>query len=96
MPTGDEMPALRELADFSVNRRRGDTFQREGEPTRGIQLLHTGWVASSLVLPNGKRLIQKVHLPGDMLTTPGMALPSLLIPIPASPMRPRRMFLVMK
>ncbi|WP_246167511.1 Crp/Fnr family transcriptional regulator [Sphingomonas piscis] len=35
-----------------------------------------GWVSSSVRLRNGKRLIQKLHLPGDMLGTPSLTLPS--------------------
>ncbi|MBB3880557.1 Crp/Fnr family transcriptional regulator [Sphingomonas pseudosanguinis] len=63
------------LGDAEVGRRRGEIFQREGEATSGFHLHVQGWVTSSIVLRNGNRLIQKVHLPGDMLGTPSMVLP---------------------
>ncbi|MEG3178900.1 Crp/Fnr family transcriptional regulator [Sphingomonas sp. RB3P16] len=49
-------------------------FQREGDEVEGFHLLNDGWVSSSLLLKRGKRLIQKIHLPGDMLSTPSMIL----------------------
>jgi CRP/FNR family transcriptional regulator, anaerobic regulatory protein len=62
------------LGDGEVVRRRGETFQREGDAVSGFHLHLKGWVASSIILRSGNRLIQKVHLPGDMLGTPTMVL----------------------
>ncbi|WP_343527378.1 Crp/Fnr family transcriptional regulator [Sphingomonas sp.] len=63
------------LGDAEVTRRRGEVFQREGEMASGFHLHIKGWVTSSIVMRSGHRLIQKVHLPGDMLGTPSMVLP---------------------
>lgn len=73
--TAREEQALLALGDDEVVRRRGETFQREGDSVRGIHILNKGWVSSSILLRSGNRLVQKVHLPGDMLATPSMVLP---------------------
>ncbi|MGN7161293.1 Crp/Fnr family transcriptional regulator [Sphingomonas sp. SAFR-052] len=70
-----EETTLSTLGDAEIVHRKGETFQREGEPIRGFHLHIRGWVSSSIVLRSGDRLIQKVHLPGDMLGTPSMVLP---------------------
>lgn len=72
--TRAEIDLLGTLGDREVVRRRGETFQREGDMVGGFHLHVKGWVASSITLRNGDRLIQKVHLPGDMLGTPTMVL----------------------
>ncbi|WP_235513646.1 MULTISPECIES: Crp/Fnr family transcriptional regulator [unclassified Sphingomonas] len=69
-----EEQALLELGDPPVVHHRGETFQREGESVQGFYLHIAGWIISSVVLRNGDRLIQKVHLPGDMLGTPNAVL----------------------
>ncbi len=73
--TPAEEAALTGLGEAEVVHRKGETFQREGEPTCGFYLHIEGWISSSIVLRSGDRLIQKVHLPGDMLGTPSMVLP---------------------
>jgi CRP/FNR family transcriptional regulator, anaerobic regulatory protein len=73
--TADDQRDLRQLGQEPVSRRRGDVIWTEGQPTSGIHLLIDGWVSSSVGLRSGKRLIQKLHLPGDMLGTPSMVLP---------------------
>ncbi len=72
--TRTEVELLGTLGDGEVVRRRGETFQREGDAVSGFYLHLKGWVASSIILRSGNRLIQKVHLPGDMLGTPTMVL----------------------
>jgi len=72
--TPAEVDVLRRLGGGLVTRRRGEIFQREGEVTTGIHLLLEGWVTSSVGLASGRRLIQKVHLPGDMLAAPSMVI----------------------
>jgi CRP/FNR family transcriptional regulator len=70
--TPRETESLVTLGDHEVSRSKGEVFQIEGDAVHGFHLNIVGWVTSSIMLPNGKRLIQKVHLPGDMLSTPNM------------------------
>lgn len=72
--TPQEEAHLAALGDPEVFRPKGETFQMEGDLLHGFYLHTRGWIASSIMLPSGKRLIQKLHLPGDMLATPSMAL----------------------
>ncbi|MEH3039119.1 MAG: Crp/Fnr family transcriptional regulator [Sphingomonas paucimobilis] len=72
--TPAEERALQALGDTEIVHRKGETFQREGDDVQGFHLHVSGWIISSVVLRTGDRLIQKVHLPGDMLGTPNAAL----------------------
>lgn len=74
--TPAEQQALLALGDPEVVYRKGQTFQREGDAVQGCYLHVAGWVVSSVTLRSGDRLIQKVHLPGDMLGTPNAVLAS--------------------
>lgn len=49
-------------------------IRREGDPVTGVFFLTQGWVASSVVLRAGRRQLVKIHLPGDMLGFPSLAL----------------------
>lgn len=73
--TADEQHALVALADTEMERRAGEVIRTEGELVSGFYLQLRGWVASSVMLGSGARLIQKVHLAGDMLGTTSMVLP---------------------
>ena len=73
--TPAEENILETLGDAAIVRRRGETFQREGDVLGGFHLHIRGWISSSIVLRSGNRLVQKVHLPGDILGTPSMVLP---------------------
>ncbi|WP_322964860.1 Crp/Fnr family transcriptional regulator [Sphingomonas fuzhouensis] len=73
--TPKEEQLLTTLGDAEVVRRRGETFQREGDSVSGFYLHIRGWISWSIVLRSGDRLIQKVHLPGDILASPSMVLP---------------------
>ncbi|MFK4872165.1 Crp/Fnr family transcriptional regulator [Novosphingobium sp. ZW T3_23] len=53
---------------------RGKAIRHEGEAVNGVFFLLEGWVGSSLLLRDGRRQIAKVHLPGDMLGFPSLAL----------------------
>lgn len=53
---------------------KGRTIRQEGEPVHGVYFLMDGWVGSSLLLRDGRRQIVKIHLPGDMLGFPSLAL----------------------
>lgn len=72
--TPAEESALLGLGDPEQEHQRHDVLQREGEPVSGFFLLVEGWAISSIDLVNGRRAIQKLHLPGDMMGTPNMAL----------------------
>lgn len=72
--TASEEKTLRSLGDTEQRHRRHDVLQREGQPVSGFYLFNAGWATSSIDLASGKRSIQKLHLPGDMLGTPNMVL----------------------
>ncbi|TCP31350.1 Crp/Fnr family transcriptional regulator [Sphingomonas sp. BK235] len=72
--SAEDETALVTLGDREVSWKAGETIQREGDAVRGFYLHVGGWIHSSIVMRSGARLIQKVHLPGDMLGTPSMAL----------------------
>ncbi|BBD97144.1 Crp/Fnr family transcriptional regulator [Sphingobium amiense] len=64
---------------WAANRRevkRYRAIRREGEPVAAVYFLMEGWVGSSLMLRDGRRQIVKVHLPGDLLGFPSLALAS--------------------
>jgi CRP-like cAMP-binding protein len=60
----------------TVKRRvpRYKPIRREEDPVAGVFFLMEGWVGSSLMLRNGRRQMVKIHLPGDMLGFPSLAL----------------------
>ena len=72
--TADEEEALLTLGDAKLTFSPRETIRSQGNAVSGFYLHLRGWVASSIMLPDGARLIQKVHLPGDMLGTPSMVL----------------------
>ena len=49
-------------------------IRREGDHPQSLYLLVEGWALSSATLPDGGRQILKVHLPGDILGSPSIAL----------------------
>lgn len=69
-----EVELLSSLGGAAVKRPRRETFQRQGDVTTGLHLLIEGWVNSSVTLASGKCLVQKAHLPGDMLGSPSMVI----------------------
>lgn len=72
--TADEQSFIAELASNETTRRAGATIRSEEDAVTGIYLLIEGWVTSSITLRSGARLIQKVHLPGDVLGATSMVL----------------------
>lgn len=72
--TADEEQALLTLGDAEQAFSARETIRSQGDAVSGFYLHNRGWVASSIMLPDGARLIQKIHLPGDMLGTPSMVL----------------------
>lgn len=93
-----EQKRLRSLGDTPILYKRAATIRAEGDPAPCIYLMLEGWVLASMVLPSGARQVTKVHLPGDILGTPSMALTSaaetltaltdcLVAPVPLTRMR---------
>jgi CRP/FNR family transcriptional regulator len=70
----DDLSLVADLAGpaFALKPRR--TIRRQGDPVDAFYLLHEGWVASSTLGANGGRLIMKLHLAGDVLGAPSLAL----------------------
>lgn len=71
----DDESKLSQLGEKPVAVSSGEVIYSEGEEVDGIYLLMDGWVSSSVLLRNGLRLIQKLHLPGDMMGVPSLVLP---------------------
>ena len=65
------------FAGLAVERRqynRHHVIRREGDPADHVYLLLEGWVACRLDTADGGHQIVKVHLPGDVLGAPSLAL----------------------
>jgi CRP/FNR family transcriptional regulator len=69
-----DIAALKELATPLRQLRKGEILRHEGEPDPKMYFLMAGWTASSIDVPDGSRLLIKVHMPGDMLGMPGLAM----------------------
>lgn len=72
--TDAEAALLRGLGETAVLYRRQSIIRREGQPVDAIYLLIEGWATSAIRLPKGQRQIVKVHISGDMMSTPSMVL----------------------
>ncbi|MBU3077803.1 Crp/Fnr family transcriptional regulator [Sphingomonas quercus] len=72
--TAGERDVLRVLESQRRTVSRGTMLRRERDPADGMWVLQSGWAASALGMPDGSRQITKVHLPGDVVGTPGGAL----------------------
>lgn len=72
--TPEEAIALRELGGAEQRFRRNGVIRRDREPMHCFHLLLEGWATSAIRLPNGQRQIVKIHIAGDMMGTPSMAL----------------------
>lgn len=66
--------ALSRLAATPRQFRRRALIRREGDEPTCVWLLHEGWVGSAIDLPNAKRQLVKIHLPGDVLGSTSMSL----------------------
>jgi CRP-like cAMP-binding protein len=55
---------------------KGEVIRHEGETSQAMYLLCSGWTASSMVVAGGGRQMIKVHMPGDLLGLPSLALQS--------------------
>lgn len=72
--TAGELAALRALGGPPMRFVRDQVIRRQGDECSHVFLLQTGWVASSADLPDGKRQISKIHLPGDVMGAPSLPL----------------------
>ena len=73
-PTAAELKAFHEMTSATLSLDRGDKVCAQGDRVEHIYFLVDGWVAASIGLPNGKRQIIRIHLPGDLLGTPSLTL----------------------
>lgn len=69
-----ELAALRGLGGPPTRYVRDQVIRRQGDECSHVFLLQSGWVASSADLPDGKRQISKIHLPGDIMGAPSLPL----------------------
>lgn len=69
-----DLSDLMALAGGRRSLNKGDFVCEEGDAPAGLYLLLEGWAASSITFPDGTRQLIKVHLPGDMLGMPSLAL----------------------
>lgn len=67
---------LKALAGPMRYLREGEFLRHEGDPDPKMYLLCSGWTASSIVVAGGSRQMVKVHMPGDLLGLPSLALAS--------------------
>jgi CRP/FNR family transcriptional regulator len=72
--TPAELLLLQSLGGAHRTLKRGEVLTDEGDDQPRCFVLIEGWTASAIAFPNGKRQIIKVHMPGDMLGTPSLAL----------------------
>jgi CRP/FNR family transcriptional regulator, anaerobic regulatory protein len=73
-PSPAELEIFASLASPVQTVARHRTIRREGDRPQSVYMLVEGWVLSSMTLADGSRQILKVHLPGDMLGSPSVAL----------------------
>jgi CRP-like cAMP-binding protein len=62
------------LADEERHYERHEVIRSQGDPAQEVFFLVNGWVASCVDSATGSRQIVKVHLPGDLLGVPSLAL----------------------
>lgn len=72
--TDRDLGDLMTLAGGRRTLKKGEFVCHEGETPAGLYLLLEGWTASSITFPDGTRQLIKIHMPGDMLGMPSLAL----------------------
>ncbi|MDB5682869.1 MAG: hypothetical protein JWM75_567 [Sphingomonas bacterium] len=72
--TSREADFLLRLESATCIVRRHQLIGREGEPASFGYVLQSGWVATYTDLPDGSRQMRRVHLPGDIVAMPSLAL----------------------
>jgi CRP/FNR family transcriptional regulator len=72
--TSDERNALKDLAAQVSHYGRNEIIRHEQDPVDGVFLLIEGWVLTTASLAEGDRQVLKIHLPGDIMGAPSLAL----------------------
>jgi CRP/FNR family transcriptional regulator len=72
--SGAEISFLESLEAESIDYERRATIRRAGERMHEAFVLKSGWVISFTEFADGSRQIRRLHLPGDLVTVPSMAL----------------------
>ena len=72
--TACQCSALESLTSRPQRYEKRAIIRTEDSPTSCVWLLHSGWVGAAVNLPNAKRQLVKVHLPGDVLGSSSMCL----------------------
>ncbi|MEG3093467.1 Crp/Fnr family transcriptional regulator [Sphingomonas sp. PB1R3] len=72
--TSAEHQAITTLGDAPQAFKRHARIRGEDVLPTCFYLLVEGWVAAAQILPDGRRQILKIHLPGDALGTPSMCM----------------------
>jgi CRP/FNR family transcriptional regulator, anaerobic regulatory protein len=73
-PTPCEVEAIERAGRSRREFRRRQVISRQGEPVKEVYLLVDGWVAASMEVDSSRRQMVKIHLPGDFLGFPNIAL----------------------
>lgn len=69
-----DLAELQNMAGKPKKFARGAVIREEGDLSPKMYLLLSGWTASSIAIAGGGRQLIKVHLPGDLLGLPSLAL----------------------
>lgn len=72
--TALEEAALRDLSAVTTNFRRNHIIRYEQDPVDGVYLLVNGWALTTAGFAGGERQVLKIHLPGDIMGAPSLAL----------------------
>ncbi|MHA6718490.1 Crp/Fnr family transcriptional regulator [Sphingomonas sp. RS6] len=72
--TPREAEVLRTFGEGAVRYRRNAIIRRDSAAVSSIYVILQGWAASSIRLQHGLRQIVKIHIAGDIMGTPSMAL----------------------
>lgn len=72
--TPREEAALKELAAPTTDYARNQIVRHEQDPVDGVYFLVSGWALTSASFAGGQRQILKIHLPGDIMGAPSLAL----------------------
>lgn len=72
--TRAERSALQDLPGPPFSFAPSQVIRHEQDPVDGVYFLHEGWAMTSASFADGDRQILKIHLPGDIMGAPSLAL----------------------